>query len=156
MVVAMCAPLLVTAIQVGLRPASEPWDQVAAYLDRHVAAGEQVWLYPNDSALPLREAGANMSRMRGVPGDYPATGFKGINRMGSPAVVSVTPSQAVQIARNAASAKVPTVWLVTRQPGLFDPANDLPKALAEVRRPGRSQEWGYIKVQPYYSRGSGR
>ena len=149
LVVAMCAPLLVTAVQVGLRPAPEAWDEVASYLNRHVAAGEQVWLYPNDSALPLGEAGADM-RTHGIPGDYPAVGIKGIYRMGSPAVVSLTPAQAGQLARNSASDQA-TIWLVTRQPALFDPDNDLPGALAKVRRPGRAQEWGYIKVQPYYS-----
>ena len=40
----------------------------------------------------------------------------------------------------------------TRQSGIFDPNDDMPKALAHVRRPGALEEWGYITVRPYYAR----
>jgi len=61
-------------------------------------------------------------------------------------VVSLTPPQATQIAHSGQGGRI---WLVTRQSDLFDPKNELPNALAEVRRPGRLQQWGYITVQPY-------
>jgi uncharacterized membrane protein len=143
---ALALPLLVTAVQVGRRPPAEQWGQVASYLRQHVATGDQVWLYPNDSALPLRSAGAGNLPMRGIPGDYPAVGFKGPIRAGSPAVVSLTAPQARQIAY---AGEAQRIWLVTRQSALFDPRGDLPRALAEVRRPGRLEQWGYISVQPY-------
>jgi hypothetical protein len=47
---------------------------------------------------------------------------------------------------------VPKIWLVTRQGALFDPKNELPRALAAIRRPGGRQQWGYINVQPYSRR----
>ena len=149
---AIALPLLVTALQVGRRPATEEWGQVADYLKSHIAAGDQVWLYPNDSALPLGEAGAAMLPMRGIPGDYPAIGFKGPIRAGSPAVVSLTAAQAVSVAHDPAAERVRTIWLVTRQSALFDPNADLPRELGQVRRPGKLQHWGYISVQPYYLR----
>jgi mannosyltransferase len=147
---ALVITLSPTAIQTALRPPTEPWDQVGAHLKRHVAPGDQVWLYPNDSALPLREAGARMP-LRGIPGDYPAIGFKGPIRAGSPAVVSVTHEQALRLVhdRRAASG---TIWLVTRQGGLFDPEGEVPKALAGVRQPGAIERWGYIDVRPYTRR----
>ena len=67
-------------------------------------------------------------------------------------VVSVTADQANALARDHALAEVPVVWLVTRQAGIFDPDNDMPKALADVRRPGPVQQWSYVAVQPFYRR----
>lgn len=152
---ALAAALVITllpgSLQLAMRPATEPWDQVAAYLDRNVRPGDQVWLYPNDTALALREAHASMP-MQGIPGDYPAVGIQGPIRAGSPAVVSVTAGQAAVIVGDRTIDLVPTVWLVTRQSGIFDPNNDVPAALARVRRTGRMQEWGYINVTPYYRR----
>jgi hypothetical protein len=77
---------------------------------------------------------------------------KGPIRAGWPAVVSVTADQANALARDHALAGVPVVWLVTRQAGIFDPDNDMPKALADVRRAGPVQQWGYVAVQPFYRR----
>jgi hypothetical protein len=152
---ALAAALVITltpsAAQIGLRPASEAWDQASSYLNRNAGAGDEVWLYPNDSGLPLREAGARMV-MHGVPGDYPAVGIKGPIRAGSPAVVSLTEAQARAIAEDPRIRDVPTIWLVTRQSGVFDPKHDLPDALARVRRPGATVEWGYIDIRPYYRR----
>ncbi|NUQ18662.1 MAG: hypothetical protein HOP95_09455, partial [Sphingomonas sp.] len=140
-----------TAVQIAVRPATEAWDQVGGYLRRNVAPGDQVWVYPNDSALPLREAGTTTA-LRGIPGDYPAVGIVGPVRAGSPAVVSVTAAQARAIAEDPNVRDVPTIWLVTRQSGVFDPKHELPDALADVRRPGAAVEWGYINVRPYYRR----
>lgn len=150
---ALAIILPVTALQVALRPPVEDWASVAAYLARNVGPGDQVWLYPNDSALPLRAAGFRASgEVRGVPGDYPAVGFKGPIRAGSPAVVSLTPEQAGRLASSPALARAPAVWVVSRQAMLFDPDDDLPKALSAVRRAGPAQDWGYITVRPYYRR----
>lgn len=144
--------LVPTALQVALRPAQEPWDQVRDYLERHVAPGDQLWLYPNDSALPLREAGLSGIAVRGLPGDYPAVGFKGPIRAGSPAVVSMTHAQTTAVAGDPALKTVGTIWLVTRQRGIFDPQGDMPFALSRVRRAGAPHDWSYIEVTPYYPR----
>jgi hypothetical protein len=65
-------------------------------------------------------------------------------------MVSVTREQADRFTRDPALKKVPVIWLLTRQSGVFDPDNDMPNALAKVRRPGKIESWGYISVQPYY------
>ncbi|HEX3116300.1 MAG TPA: hypothetical protein VHQ48_12530 [Bradyrhizobium sp.] len=78
--------------------------------------------------------------------------FKGPIRAGWPAVVSLTPRQADAFARDQRLKDVPTIWLVTRQSGIFDPDDDVPKALSRVRRPGVLMHWGYIDVRPYYRR----
>jgi uncharacterized membrane protein len=148
---ALAITIVPAAVQAALRPATEPWDEVSTYLRAHVRPGDQVWLYPNDSALPLREAGSTLT-MRGVPGDYPAISFKGPVRAGSPAVVSLTARQADAIANERSLREVQTVWLVTRQSGVFDPAGDLPRALLQQRTPGVEHQWEAISVRPYARR----
>jgi hypothetical protein len=87
-----------------------------------------------------------------VPGDYPAVGFKGLIRAGSPAVVSLTDAQAKALAATAGKDRAPVIWLVMRQAGIFDPHEDLPRALADQRRAGAIQQWGYVNIRPYYRR----
>src|SRR5581483_9141179 len=54
---ALTITLLPSTVAMALRPPTEQWDEVDAFLQRNVRQGDAVWLYPNDSALPLREAG---------------------------------------------------------------------------------------------------
>ena len=148
---ALAVTLATACVQIALRPAAEAWDQVGAFLDRNVKAGGRVWLYPNDSALPLHEAGMAV-HTQGIPGNYPAVGFKGPIRAGSPAVVSLTAAQAQQFAADPALRDISVIWLVTRQSELFDPRSEVPGALAHARRAGPVTRWGYIAVQPFYRR----
>jgi hypothetical protein len=147
--IAMVITLVPTALQIATRPAPEPWDEVRSYLSRQVARGDEVWLYPNDSALPLDAVGTHSYTQRGIPGNYPAVGLKGPIRAGSPAVVSLTREQARALVSDPKFANVPVIWLVTRQSALFDPRSEIPHALASVRRPGVVQHWGYINVQSF-------
>jgi hypothetical protein len=149
---AICITLLPTAVVLALRPAAERWDLVSFYLSRNVAAEDQVWLYPSDSALPLSHVEPFPGTIRTIPAPFPTLGVKGPIRAGWPAMVSVTPQQAAAFAGDPAVRDVRVIWLVTRQSGIFDPDNDMPKALAKVRDAGPVQEWGYIAVQPFYRR----
>jgi uncharacterized membrane protein len=148
LLVSMLVPL---SLQVALKPAAERWDLLGNFLAANVRPGDQVWVYPNDSALPLRAAEPNAAyTLRGIPGDYPSLGFKGPIRAGSPAVVSLTADQAALLASGAPRSG--TIWLVTRQQSIFDPHGDVPRALSAVRRRGRATHWGYIEATPYYAR----
>lgn len=150
---AICITLLPAAFAMAIRGPTERWDLLSAYLSRNVAREDQVWLYPADSALPLGAVGKPVPGMlRAIPEPFPTLGFKGPIRAGWPAVVSLSPTQAASFANDRALKNVPVIWLVTRQSGIFDPYNDMPAALARVRRPGPMQEWGYINVTPYYRR----
>ena len=150
---AICITLVPTAFQTATRPANERWDLVASWLSLHVSPGDQLWLYPADSALPLDAVGTRIPGVaRPIPEAFPTLGFKGPIRAGWPATVSLTPQQAAAFATDPKIRDVPVIWLVTRQSGIFDPANDMPSALARVRRAGPLQEWGYINVRPYYRR----
>jgi hypothetical protein len=150
---ALSITLLPTAVQTALQPAPEKWDQVSAYLEHVVQPADEVWIYPNDSVLALGKAAPTAPyRIRQLPAAFPALTFKGVNRSGSPATPSMTPRQARVIAGDSASAKIPTIWLVTRQIGIFDPDSDLERSLSRSRRPGQVQNWGYIEVRPYYAK----
>ena len=150
---AICATLLPTAIWLAVREPTERWDLLTAYLSRNVAAYDQVWLYPADSALPIDAMGRPIrGTTRAIPEPFPTLGFKGPIRAGWPAVVSLTPGQAATFANDSKLKGVPVIWLVTRQSGIFDPSDDVPKALAKIRRPGPLTEWGYITARPYYRR----
>lgn len=150
---ALCIPLVPAALAMAMRPPPERWDLLSQYLSRNVAAKDQIWLYPADSALPL---GAVRSTMRGtlraIPERFPTLRFNGPIRAGWRGAVSLTAQQASQFADDPALKTVPVIWLVTRQSSIFDPSNDLPAALARVRQPGRLQQWGYITARPYYRR----
>lgn len=149
----ICITLLPAAFQTAARPAAERWDLVASALSRNASARDEVWLYPADSALPLKAVGRIIrGKVRPIPEPFPTLDFKGPIRAGWPAVVSLTPAQAARFAGDPAIKDVPVIWLVTRQSGIFDPHGDMPTALARVRRAGALEHWGYINVQPYYRR----
>ena len=147
---AICIILTPLAIVVAARPSAERWDQAASFLSREVSPHDQLWLYPSDSALPLSRIAHLPGTVRMMPAPFPTLGVKGPIRAGWPAMVSVTSAQADRLVRDPSLKAVPVVWLLTRQSGIFDPDNDMPKALAKVRRPGRIESWGYISVQPFY------
>lgn len=152
---ALVAMLVPISVQVARQPPLERWNDVSAYLSAHVAKGDQVWLYPNDSALPLSAASPNaIYAVRAIPADYPATDFNGPSRSGSPAVPSLTREQAKRLANSPEVRRIPTIWLVTRQSAIFDPDGDLPRSLLLHRHPGKLREWGYIAVRPYYAAAS--
>jgi hypothetical protein len=149
---ALAVPLAVCAIHTARRPPVQRWDEVSTFLATRVRPGDQIWVYPNDSALPLGEAQRSLRQnysFRQLPAPYPAIGSKGPVRAGSPAVVSLTRQQAFAVARDPALDGVPTIWLVARQSQIFDPDGDLPSALRSVRTAGQPESWDEITVQPY-------
>ncbi len=152
----IAASILLTgaAIQTSFREPAEEWDKVSSYLALNAAPADEVWLYPNDSALPLDEAKRRLGQdysTRSLPAPFPALASRGPIRAGSPATVSLTPAGARNLAAESAG-KPQVIWLVTRQERFFDPDSDLRTALSAVRRAGPAVEWGYIKVQPFYQR----
>ncbi|HET9811650.1 MAG TPA: glycosyltransferase family 39 protein [Sphingomicrobium sp.] len=144
--------LTITAVQISLRPPAEPWNEASSYLARNVSPGDEIWLYPNDSALPLGDAARRQDqhyRVRPLPAAFPALGVDGPIRAGSPAVVSLTDAKADALVADPNLREVKTIWLVSRQEDVFDPDRSLRSALTRVRTPGVARDWAYISVQPY-------
>lgn len=148
--IAVCLTLFPSTLEAALRPSFERWDLVASYLSRNVSAGDQIWLYPSDSALPLKAAGSRFDGLvRPLPAPFPTLNVAGPIRAGWPAMVSLSRSDADKIASDPSLERVARIWLVSRQSGIFDPANDLPRALGRGRTAGPAEEWGYISVQAF-------
>ena len=147
---ALAVTLFPSTIAMALRPATEPWDQVDAFLQGNVHPGDIVWLYPNDSALPLRAAGPRSAYPRhGIPADYPALDVVAPRHAGSPAVPSMTAESMQRLMHSTEGSRARTIWLVTSQEQYFDPHNELARALSAARRPGPKQRWQYLRVQPF-------
>lgn len=123
------------------RPAEEKWDQLGAWLSAHVGAGEEVWLLPNEIALPLRYAAPKL-RAHGIPAEFPAPSHPGPRYSGTRAVPGLSEADAARLAVDARARGVRGVWVVSRFPGLFDPSGALPKALGD---PVSSEE-GYTPL----------
>ena len=149
----LAVTLFPSTIAMALRPATEPWDQVDAYLQHNVRPGDIVWLYPNDGVLPLRAADPRSTYVRhGIPADYPALDVVAPRHAGSPAVPSMTAQAMQKLIHSPEASRAPTIWLVTSQAQYFDPKDDLGRALSAVRRPGPKQRWEYLRAQPFTRR----
>jgi len=134
------------------RPSLEAWDEVAATLRREMRPGDVIWVYPNDTALPLGRSLGSPDRLVPLPSAFPALRAAGRRPAGSPAVVAVDGPAARAFAATNQPRPGATVWLVVRATGLFDPDAKVAKTLAEGRRPGRVRRWGEIELHPLHPR----
>lgn len=145
--------ILIGAASVALaaRPPEEKWDRLSAWLDRHIGAREEVWLLPNELAMPLAYASARPVRYRilGVPADFPAPRHRGPRYSGTLAVPGVTEADAKEFADGARRRNVAGIWLVSRFPALFDPAGALPRALGPSHLAARDLEFQPLIVEYY-------
>lgn len=119
------------AVEQVQRPHSEQWDRLAAWLERRVAPGEEVWLLPNELALPMRYAigGAPAFPMRGIPAEFPAPNHAGPRYTGTIAVPGIDPASGRGLVEDARRRGVEGVWVVSRFPHWFDPHGHLRRAL---------------------------
>lgn len=125
-----------TSAALATRPAEEKWDQLGASLSARLRPGEEVWLLPNEIALPLRYAAPSLPA-RGVPAEFPAPAHPGPRYSGTRAVPGMTEADAARLVADARRRGVVGVWVVSRFPALFDPGGALPEALG---RPGESED----------------
>ena len=134
------------------RPSLEAWDEVAATLKHEMAPGDIVWVYPNDTVFPVERALGTGAPPQGIPAPFPALEAAGSRPAGSPAVVGIDRASARQWAEAHAPVGKATVWLVIRNPDLFDPGGEVARGLASGRRSGRLHQWRQIRLQPLYSK----
>jgi uncharacterized membrane protein len=110
------------------RPAEEKWDRLGVWLSSRIGQGEEIWLLPNEIALPLRYAAPNLPA-RGIPAEFPAPAHPGPRYSGTRAVPGMTEADAAGLVAEARRRGLRGVWVVSRFPALFDPGGALPKAL---------------------------
>jgi uncharacterized membrane protein len=146
----VAALLAVPAIaHAGAQP-EEKWPQLAAWLDQRVAPREEVWLLPNEIALPFRYgAGDTSYAVRGLPADFPAPAHPGPRPSGTKAVLAMTRADAGRLVADARRRGLTGIWVVIRFPRLFDPQASLPEAFGPGRRDVRELRFAPLIVEHY-------
>jgi hypothetical protein len=120
----------VPSVALALAQPEERWDALGAWLGTRVAAGEEVWLMPNELVLPLRYANPGLRvPLRGIPADFPAPDHPGPRYSGTMAVPGMSSADAARLSADARRRGLKGVWVVSRFPTLFDPGADLPRFL---------------------------
>ncbi len=112
------------------------WYGAIAWLAPRVAAGDRVWVYPNEGALPLAYALRDERRrlpLLSVPAPVPAFASGGFNPSGSRGVVSLYPAQIDRLMATPYAKAPSTIWLIRVVPGLYDPDDAMPDALERSR-----------------------
>lgn len=149
---ALVAIALLTAgsWQLLSRAPEEKWDKLSLWLDRHVAADEEVWLLPNELALPLGYArSTHVWHVRGVPAPFPAPHHAGPRYTGTAAVPGLAAGDAARMVAEARGRGLRGIWVVSRLPGLFDPGRELPAALGSARRLPAERAFAPLLVEHY-------
>ncbi len=123
------------------RPPSQDWYGAADWLAAHLRDGDEIWIYPNEGALPLQYAAhdhghvAVIEALHPIPTPIPARddGPGASYPTGNRAVVRLSYERLRAIAQTNAALSVPRIWLLRLGPDTFDPQNDLLRALDEGR-----------------------
>lgn len=144
----MSAVITITALSAG---PEEKWHLIAATLRARVAPGEEVWVVPNEFALPLRYANGGRSPfpVRGIPADFPAPAHPGPRPSGTRAVPMVTTADVVRIVADARRRGVAGVWLVRNPSALFDPRDAFTAVLGRPVSRGDRNPFRPLRVEHY-------
>jgi mannosyltransferase len=117
-------------------PAQEDWYGAARFVRDRAALGDEVWAYPNESALPFAYAARDLRfavRMRAVPTIVPSIGVRGMLPTGSRGVVSLYPDDIARLAANRQACAPRTLWLLRTGAWTYDKADLMLKALSARR-----------------------
>lgn len=149
-------PMLVfmAIISVGLLPrmVSEEWAAVADWVESRRAAGDELWVYPNDVALPLgyalEDRGAS-STLTPLPAAFPALSHMGTRPTGAPGVVALSNGEIAELGRLARASSAPTIWLVQHAERHYDPEGRLAASLGRQRALVASATFQKISIYGY-------
>jgi len=144
------AVLLVGLVAMLRSGEKEPWDEIMATLATQTRGNDVVLLMPNDLYLPssLYIFDPDLAeRINSVPAKYPAVKYSNFYPDGFPAVPGVRAEDA-QVIRDLVDGK-DRVFLVTRQPALFDPKGVTRRTLGEQFTPAEEQVWDNIRVERF-------
>lgn len=118
-------------------PPTENWRGAVRWIQARYAAGDVIYAYPNEGALPfgyaLRDAGLALP-VRPIPGPVPASDPAGWYPTGSRGVVSLPRHRLDAIASDARSRQVPTIWLLRMAAPTYDKGDGFLRALSRHRR----------------------
>ncbi len=114
----------------------QDWYGTIAWLEPRLGPGDRVWAYPNEGALPLGYALQDEGRrwpVRSIPAPVPAFGSGGYFPSGSRGVVSLYPHQIAALMTTAEAKTPPTIWLLRLNAPIYDPGDQMLRALEHRR-----------------------
>lgn len=142
---------LTTLHMIGFQQLKQPenWYGAVAWLKGRIAPGDVIYAYPNEGALPLsyalRDKGISLP-IRPIPGAVPAKDPTGWFPTGSRGVVSLPQYRLDQIAGDAQSRKIKTIWLLRLGASTYDRDDGFLNALMRDREDIGSWEQDPIDI----------
>ena len=137
---AFAALIVLTTMQMvalqSLGP-TQNWYGAVAWLQARVKAGDVIYAYPNEGALPLSYALRDKGQaypIRAIPQPVPANDPTGWHPTGNRGVVSLPQYRLDAIAADPASRKVKTIWLLRLGAKTYDKDDGFVKALLKTRQ----------------------
>ncbi len=127
-----------------MRPPSEDWYRILAWLEPRFKPGDLVVAYPNEGALAFRLAQRDRNIVmatKPIPTEIPSlnAGPGSWNPTGSRGVVSLSKERLEQIADSPALQRPPTIWLLRQGAWAYDKGDNFLHALERDRvRTGRT------------------
>lgn len=124
--------------RIATAPPMQDWYGTVAWLQRHYRAGDEIWSYPNEGALPLdyamRDKGVAFVD-RAIPTPVPTLdgGPGAWNPTGSRGVFSLPAERLYAIAQSPAARAVPTIWLHRLGANAYDKGDVLLHTLSHGR-----------------------
>jgi len=117
-------------------PPNEDWYGTIRWLAARARPGDELWAYPNESALPFvyaaRDLGFGIS-IRAIPTIVPSIGARGMLPTGSRGVVSLYPDDIARLAASPQAQAPCTIWLLRTGPWTYDKGDAMLNALSRRR-----------------------
>ncbi len=130
-------------------PPGENWYGALNWVIKDFKPGDQLYTYPNHTALPMRYALRDLNAklpVRQLPGEVPSHDPQGWYPSGTRGVQSLYPARLREFANDPVSHAAPTIWLVRLNKGLYDKGDASIRIFSEERRVVGHFEDGQIDV----------
>lgn len=145
----LAANLFAVELQARAHGPMQDWYGTVAWLQKRFRAGDQIYAYPNEGALPmaraLRDKGFDWA-IRPIPAEVPAFGEGGWHPTGSRGVVSLPRRRLRQIVDEPTTRAVPTIWLLRLGAETYDRGDAFRAELSRGRHVVRRWRDGPIDV----------
>lgn len=139
----------ITLLQIENMGPDQDWYRAVRWLAPKFGANDLVYAYPNEGALPFRNALRDLgvdARVRPIPSEIPAHDPAGWYPTGSRGVQSLTPQRLAEIANDPVSRQTPTIWLFRLGKRPYDLNDEFEKALGKNRTPVAHFEYRAIDI----------
>lgn len=127
----------IRVIQVEYMGPDQDWYRAARWIAARVGPHDLVYAYPNEGALPMRNALRDIHKkvpIRQIPGEIPARDPAGWFPTGNRGVQSLTPRRLAEIANDPVSQQTQIIWLFRLGKRPYDLNDEFEKALSKGRK----------------------